>query len=198
MTNILSYISSLRKRHFESSKQGETNSRNGDATRTINPKKANPATTYKKVKFHIIYITYYKSFCKQCRKWKASVTGNPVVLVSIAWGFPKRNLTKHLFCLKWLFRLASFHTSNTVIHPITKDWFLPNRTLANCVVLSTYISMRISCTLGMLCIIYNGLDFKSNSYFIILESSGIISLNWLASHLDSSEFTTTGILTKEM
>lgn len=35
----------LRKRHFESSKQGETNSRNGDATKTINPKKANPATT---------------------------------------------------------------------------------------------------------------------------------------------------------
>ena len=37
----------LRKRHFESSKQGETNSRNGDATKTINPKKANPATTWK-------------------------------------------------------------------------------------------------------------------------------------------------------
>jgi len=41
----LSYASSLRKRHFESSKQGETNSRNGDATKTINPKNANPATT---------------------------------------------------------------------------------------------------------------------------------------------------------
>lgn len=81
-----------------------------------------------------------------------------------------------------------------------QDWFLSNQTLLNCVVLSTYIpvSMRISRTLGMLCIIYNGLDFKSNSYFIILESSGIITLNWLASQLDSSEFTTTGIPTKEM
>ena len=38
-------MSPLRKRHFEISKQGETNSRNGDATNTINPKKANPATT---------------------------------------------------------------------------------------------------------------------------------------------------------
>ena len=38
----------LRNKHFDSNKHGEINSRNGDATRTINPKKANPATTWNK------------------------------------------------------------------------------------------------------------------------------------------------------
>ena len=38
----------LRNKHFDSNKHGEINSRNGDATKTINPKKANPATTWNK------------------------------------------------------------------------------------------------------------------------------------------------------
>lgn len=69
----LSYASSLRKRHFESSKQGETNSRNGDATKTINPKKANPATTWEEnkqgQKFNM--ITYKVQVTLQAaQKWK--------------------------------------------------------------------------------------------------------------------------------
>ena len=38
----------MRNKHFDSNKHGEINSRNGDATKTINPKKANPATTWNK------------------------------------------------------------------------------------------------------------------------------------------------------
>ena len=47
------------------------------------------------------------------------MTGYPVVLVSIACGFPKSDL----FCLKWLLKLASLHTTKTVIQPHTIQVF---------------------------------------------------------------------------
>ena len=38
---------------------------------------------------HNLHVLQTKSFCKQCRKLKASVTGYPVVLISVACGFLK-------------------------------------------------------------------------------------------------------------